>query len=245
LPSEDEVLDLLYGLPLSDFTARRNALVKELRASGEKELASVVQKAAKPTVPAWAVNQLARGETSSLHQLLDLQERMAGVDSASELRRLSSERRALVNELTHDAERLLAEAGHAASSSTRHQISQTLLAGATEDERRLLVRGRLTRELSSTGLEQTWDLGGFGDAEGGEAEPPAEREHDAAARRHAETITKKAREAQREAEHLAMAAEEARVLADRAEKKAKQAAERARAAEAEASKARQSAGLAD
>jgi hypothetical protein len=244
LTSEDEALDLLYGLPLSDFTARRNALAKELRASGNKGLAALVQKAPKPTVPAWAINQLARGDDRSMQSLLELQERMAAVDSAAELRKLSSERRELVNELTHSAERLLAEAGHPATSTTKQQISQTLLAGATDEERELLAKGRLTRELSSTGLEQAWGLGAFDVPEVGDEEA-AQEQDDAAARRHAEEVTKRAREARREAERLAMAAEEARAYADRAEEKAKQAAEGALVAEEEAAEARRGAGLVD
>ena len=49
----DEEIARLYQLPLADFTAARNALVKQAGARAPE-----VRGLHKPPVPAWAVNQL-------------------------------------------------------------------------------------------------------------------------------------------------------------------------------------------
>src|SRR5262249_10260221 len=51
---EDDSVDQLYRGPLAEFTAARNALAKEHRGAD----ASRIRKLAKPTVVAWAVNQV-------------------------------------------------------------------------------------------------------------------------------------------------------------------------------------------
>ena len=48
--------DDLYGLPLGEFTATRDALAARLKAAGDKEAAAEVKRARKPSVPAWAAN---------------------------------------------------------------------------------------------------------------------------------------------------------------------------------------------
>src|SRR5207248_1081258 len=56
---DDVVAQLLAG-SLNEFTNRRNAKAKELKAAGERELAAEVAVLKKPPVAVWAVNQLAR-----------------------------------------------------------------------------------------------------------------------------------------------------------------------------------------
>ena len=67
----DQAAELLYGLPLDEFTTARNAAAKELRDRGLKAEAEEVKAFAKPTVPAWAVNQLGRRRHADLDELLD------------------------------------------------------------------------------------------------------------------------------------------------------------------------------
>jgi hypothetical protein len=70
----------LYALPPDEFTAARNALAKELKAAGEKDAAAEVSRLRRPSVGAWALNQVAR-------QHLDLIE--AALDAGAELRAAS------------------------------------------------------------------------------------------------------------------------------------------------------------
>ena len=58
--------DDLYGLPLDRFVAERGALAKALRADGRRDEASRVAALRKPSVAAWAVNQLARTQRPAM-----------------------------------------------------------------------------------------------------------------------------------------------------------------------------------
>ena len=61
----------LYGLPLERFTEERNALVKELRKEGRREEAAEVSNLRKPSVAAWAVNQLLRTQRRDVAKLFE------------------------------------------------------------------------------------------------------------------------------------------------------------------------------
>src|SRR4029079_6935663 len=60
----------LYAGPLGGFTAARTTRAKELRGAGERELADAVAKLPKPTVAAWAVDQVAQHYTRELASFL-------------------------------------------------------------------------------------------------------------------------------------------------------------------------------
>jgi len=70
--STDELLavaDRLYAEPLSDFTAARDAAVKD---ASDKELSGRIKALKKPSVAAWAVNLLVRREGDQIDQVLAL-----------------------------------------------------------------------------------------------------------------------------------------------------------------------------
>ena len=67
----DQAAELLYGLPLDEFTTARNAAAKALRDRDLKAEADEVKAFVKPTVPAWAVNQLTRRRQDALDGLVD------------------------------------------------------------------------------------------------------------------------------------------------------------------------------
>src|SRR5881396_1612806 len=54
---EDD-LDALYRLPLAEFTAARNTLAGQLKQGGRGNEAEFVKALVKPSISAWAVNQL-------------------------------------------------------------------------------------------------------------------------------------------------------------------------------------------
>lgn len=160
VPDLERELDDLFGLPAGEFTAARNDLAKRLKAAGETEQAENVRRLAKPTVPAWAVNQLARTEKSKVRRLLDAGEKLRGAheralsDRAGEdFRKATEAERGLVQELTDDARALLEDAGNPASDQVVKRISETLRAASTDEEaRELLEAGRLTEELEPAGF---------------------------------------------------------------------------------------------
>jgi hypothetical protein len=153
--------DALYSLPLTDFVRERDALSKRLKDAGESERAAEVKSLAKPSVAAWAINQLARREKSKVSALLKAGERLrqeqAKVlrgDSPASLRGASEDLREETERLVAAARSLLSEAGNGASDATLARIRSTLQAGAVDETGRdLLERGRVTRELEPAGFD--------------------------------------------------------------------------------------------
>src|ERR1700727_3143175 len=94
--------DQLYGLPLDQFVAERGALVNALRADGDRGQAAEVAALRKPSVAAWAVNQLVRTQRRAVDDLFaagdtlrDVQaEVMAGRQDAQALRDAARDERA-------------------------------------------------------------------------------------------------------------------------------------------------------
>jgi hypothetical protein len=145
----DDPAGRLYGLPLDEFTDERNKLAASLKDAGDTENARAVKALKKPSVAAWAVNQLARRHPDQMQALLALREASG---SGAELRATGEKRRHLLAQLVKHADAILREAGHGASAGTLEKVSQTLQAGATDEEIEQLRSGRLTRELAPAGF---------------------------------------------------------------------------------------------
>jgi hypothetical protein len=151
----------LYGLPLEQFTQRRNALAAELRRNGRRDQAAAVSKLRKPSVAAWAVNQLVRTQRGDLNTLFRAGDALAQAQAdllkkrgdAGALREaVESERRA-VEVLTDRARGLLNTDGHELTQARLEQVSETLHAAALDEDARTQVRdGCLDRELRHVGL---------------------------------------------------------------------------------------------
>jgi hypothetical protein len=157
----DKEADALYGLPLEQFTPERDALVKTLRKEGDREAAARVKSMRKPTVAAWAVNQLARSQPQAIRELGDAGEALrdtqaaivAGKGSADDLRAAGERQRAAIQELMTAARGLLTGNGKALSESTLEDVADTLRAAAVDDgTREAVLAGRLDRERRAAGL---------------------------------------------------------------------------------------------
>ena len=62
----------------SSFTARRDALARQARADGDKDLAATVHALRRPTAAAWVVNCLARQAPDAVEALVALGDADAG-----------------------------------------------------------------------------------------------------------------------------------------------------------------------
>jgi hypothetical protein len=234
--SVEREIDRLFELPLDEFTAARNELAKRLAKDGDKERADEVRGLAKPSVPVWTINQLARTEKPMVRTLLDAgaklrkaQERALGGGNADALRAAQSDEREALRALTHRAGELLREAGRPPGQAVLERINNTLGAAAVmEDARAELKAGRLTSELKVSGFES---LAGF------EVGPPrdelAERRQKKAEReqerrrleKRAQDLDRRATRAEEKADEAEAAAVEARDAADEARNAADEAAE--------------------
>ncbi|HEY5431380.1 MAG TPA: hypothetical protein VIK04_19855 [Solirubrobacteraceae bacterium] len=153
--------DGLYGLPLEQFVTERAGLARALRTAGDRDPATAVAAMRKPSVAAWAVNQLIRTQRPAVDALLragdglrDAQaDVLAGRGDARALRAAGEHVREVIDELIATARGLLSSSGHELSSATLERVSATLNAAALDDEaRELVVAGRLERELRHVGL---------------------------------------------------------------------------------------------
>lgn len=156
--SPDDAIDALYQGPRQDFIEARNRLAGRLQVQGRPDLAASVRGLPKPSVSAWAVNQLwwnHRDAYDALHaagaELAELQRRgqpLAGQPA-------NDARRAAIDALRSLAADLLRAAGHAASVAMLRRISQSLEASAAGGSFGSHARlGRLHTELSPPGFGQ-------------------------------------------------------------------------------------------
>jgi hypothetical protein len=216
----------LYGLPLDRFIAERGALTKTLRSGGDREGAAEVARLRKPSVAAWAVNQLVRTQQGAVAELFDAGDRLqraqsellAGRGDAQALQEAAERARATAEELTATARGLLSSEGHELSAVTLERVRETLNAGALDQAARTKVSdGCLERELRHAGLGDT--------GEPIATRKPARRPRKAAAdaRRAAERAAKELRTAQERRDRAADALANAEVALAGAQRAAEQA----------------------
>jgi hypothetical protein len=215
----DAEAERLYGLPLDEFTAARDARARELRQNGQREKAAEVAALRKPVLAAWVVNMLARDERADVRELVGAAKGIkAGREGADAAFREALER------LTAAARRLLEGEGRSVEA-TLQQVAGTLRAAAASDPE-LLAAGTLTQPVESSG---------FGAMAGASPASPRSR-----ARKEKERPKVDRRAVERARKALAAARDEARDLqraasaAEREARKAHDAAEQARARVAEA-----------
>lgn len=164
------VLDGLFRGPREQFVPERNAAVQRLRARGHKEAAARLKALARPSLSAWAVNQLWWTARAEVEALLDASRGLAealrsGAGPAAQAAAGQVRRRALET-LVGAAEDVLAAAGHATGMGTLRKVSTTLEAIATHAALGLgdaaPVIGRLTEDLEPPGFELVMGLGASG-----------------------------------------------------------------------------------
>lgn len=162
MPKEEQSgpVDTLFSLPLAEFTAARNALAKELKKSNREGDAEAVKALAKPSVSAWAVNQLYWKQRTAFNALLDAGARLGKAHAAqlagktADLRTAVTARREALAHLLQLADELLKNGGHGSTPETMRRIQTTLetlsTLSATSEAHRL---GRLTEDLGPVGFE--------------------------------------------------------------------------------------------
>jgi hypothetical protein len=240
----EQAADELYGLPPGEFTRARDTRVKELRKE-DRDAAEAIKGLRKPTVAAWAVNQLARRRPKDLNRLLKAgeelraaQEELLGGGDRTAFQEAAAKERELVADLSADAAALAAEAGQSGSA-LQEKVAETLHAAALDEEAADELRsGRLVREREA--------IGGFGAmatpssaagpaprARSKKAKPASKpRRSDAKAdgehRQRVAAARTDERHARRELEAAARALEHAQERADAAKAAAADAAERAK-----------------
>jgi hypothetical protein len=151
-----QAADELYALPAEEFTAARNAKVKQVRADGDRELAAAIQRLARPSAAAALANLLVRQDAAAFEPLLELgvalRKATAALDGAA-MRTLSRQQQQVVGTLVRRARDVSKDEGLKVSEGTLRELDDTLRAaiadaGAAEQ----LMAGQLTGPLQHSGF---------------------------------------------------------------------------------------------
>ena len=161
---EDDV-DALFKLPLAEFTGARNTLASQLKKAGRGDEAAFVKALVKPSISAWAVNQLYWNHREAFDQLIASGERFHKAQSSrlggklADMRGALDERREALTTLTDLATLLLRDAGHNPTLDTIRRITTTLEAMSAYASRSDAPRpGRLTHDIDPPGFESLASL---------------------------------------------------------------------------------------
>ena len=159
-------IDRLYQLPLDEFTAARNALAKQ--AGGES---ARIRGLEKPSVPAWAVNQLYWQDRAAWDTLIAAAENARKVNRAvlagkgGDVRAANAVHDEAVEAAFKATLALLARSSHPATDATRQTLATTLRALPGADR-----AGRLTKPMQPVGFEA---LAGLAVGSGPKRQPAA------------------------------------------------------------------------
>ena len=86
-----EVLDALFSAPREEFVKLRDRKARELASSGASDEAKALRALKKPTVAAWAMNQVARTDPAKATAILDAYRKLRAADSPTAFRAASAE----------------------------------------------------------------------------------------------------------------------------------------------------------
>jgi hypothetical protein len=227
VPDADE----LYALPLDEFVAARDQLVRQLRKDGDRDAVDTVKQLRKPSRVAWAVNQAVRAAPDLVDALLETgralraaQQHALDEGAPGALRDALREQRDAVDALASVAVDALGASGATA----REAIIETLRAGSLDPDAEESFRsGRLTAELTAPDV--------FGTLEPSARVAPSARSNEsgseallADAERELERLRARADELDREAKRTIDAAAGARHDAEEAARTVRELRRRAR-----------------
>jgi len=230
----------LMAQPLDQFTGRRNARVKELKAAGQADFARELGALKKPGVPLWAANQVRdRAVLSGLRRAAQSVAKAQAAaatgraKAAQDLRAASEEFQRNLDSVTTAAAGALRQGKHAGGEESLRRVREifrlaALQGGETWDR---LQDGALTTEPHPG--DDLIEMFAAGATPG-----TGRRAEQAEARRAAELAERAARADAERAQQTVAAAERQRQEAKEAAIAAKRAAERAAAADVAATRAR-------
>lgn len=149
--SLEQQIDDLYQLPLTEFTSARNALVKTVRGAD----ATHVRKLQKPTVVAWAVNQVYWQARATLDKLMKAGERLRKAQIAAltgkpaDLREANDAHRKALADAVKEAEKIANATGSHPSPDGLMRTFEALSLAKDPPEH----LGRLSDALQPAGFE--------------------------------------------------------------------------------------------
>src|SRR6266850_7709154 len=162
MPKLDDDIDALFRLPLTEFVGARKALAARLKRNGLVSESEGVKALAKPSISAWAVNQLYWRQREAFDELIATSQRFRKAQVTGKMvnmREALDARRETLSHLSDLATEVLRDAGHNPSLDTLRRIATTIeaLSVATSLSDRPSL-GRLTEDIDPPGFDS---LGSF------------------------------------------------------------------------------------
>ncbi|HEV8262843.1 MAG TPA: hypothetical protein VGQ19_19070 [Burkholderiales bacterium] len=156
----DDDINALFALSSAEFTGARNALAARLKQGGRGDEADRVKALVKPSISAWAVNQLYWKHRKAFDRLIATGQRVRQAQAlqfagkVSDMRGPLDARREALLDLSHLAAALLRDAGHNPTPDMMRRIATTLEAmSANASLTDTPLPGRLTADLDPPGFE--------------------------------------------------------------------------------------------
>ncbi len=156
----DEEVDALYQLPLNEFTNARNALAVRLKKAGQGSKWAKVKSLIKPSLAAWAANQLYWKHKEAFENLITtgqnlLQAQLSQLTGKpAEMDKAHSEQIAAISVLLNLSAELVRESGHNETPQMTRRMSRTLDALSIYPEGAdAPTPGRLTADVEPLGFE--------------------------------------------------------------------------------------------
>ena len=153
-------IDALFAAPLTAFTGARNALAARLKQDGRGDEAERVKALGKPSVSAWAVNQLYWKHRKAFDRLIETGQSLRQAQASqlagkvSDVRGPLEARRGALSDLLHLAAALLRDSGHNPTPDVTRRIATTLEAmSAYASLPDSPSPGHLTADLDPPGFE--------------------------------------------------------------------------------------------
>jgi len=214
--------EALFRAPHTAFVTERKRLAGEVKKAGHKEEAAAFLKLLRPSVSAWAVNQLWWVERETFDTMLATAQKVRKGDLG-----VMAEHKAALARLRARAAELLVEAGNAAADATLHRIGFTLSAIAARGDFGDSEPGMLSEDLEAPGFASLGIV----------SAPPPEQEKRTAKKREEAAVETKAADEQTERE----ADEEAAAKQASKEEKEREAEARRKVAQSEKEREQQEA----
>jgi hypothetical protein len=161
MPKLDDDVDALFRLPVPEFVGARKTLAARLKKDGRVTDADRVKLLAKPSISAWAVNQLYWQHREAFDRLIATGQRFHKAQTSgkvAEMRQALDARRETLSELSDLATTVLRNADHNPSPDTLRRVTTTLeamsaYASLSDSGSDRPTPGRLTADVDPPGFE--------------------------------------------------------------------------------------------
>jgi hypothetical protein len=149
----------LYSLDPNDFVTARDQLAKRLREEGQKDEAKSVKALRRPTVPVWALNQVARERPDQVQAVIDASA-TAQAAKDKDVRDALAQRRDRLHDVVVTARQIIDGSGRSADSHELDLMSALSSILGSQQLTRDFREGLLTQLTAEDGVIEWPDVSG-------------------------------------------------------------------------------------